>query len=258
MARHDDTPLQDIVTRWSVIFDAQRTQGDAAENARDQLIVRYHRAVYRYVLRLLGDEHAAAELVSDFALRLKEVAPFIKRADPAKGRFRHYLQAVLWRMVQDYHRQRQRGKARLKRLAEKHDEADYPEATPADEQDFQQFWGRDIVDQVWATLGAMERDQGKPYATLFRLLPGDDQPQPRSEELARKLSEATGKKYSRDATRQLLHRGRELFSALLIEEIRRTLEAKGSRPSAEDVEEELIALGLLNSYCKKALATWPA
>jgi RNA polymerase sigma factor (sigma-70 family) len=255
MASQHDTPLQDMVTRWSLLIDAQKTQGDAAEDARNQLIVRYHRAVYRYVLRLLGDEHAAAELLSDFVVRLKEVAPFIKRADPSKGRFRHYLQAVLWRMVQDYHRQRQRRKNRLERLAKKHEEPEYPEPSSADEQEFLQVWRRDILDQVWTALDVLERDRGKPYATLFRLLPADDQPQPRSEELAQKLSMALGKTYSRDATRQLLHRGRELFADLLVNEIRRTLEAKGDKPTVDDIQQELISLGLFNAYCKKVLAS---
>jgi hypothetical protein len=54
--------------------------------------------------------------------------------------------------------------------------------------------------------------------------------------------------------RQLIHRGRELFGDLLVGEVARSLQVAPAEPAGADrVEEELIELGLLFSYCKAAL-----
>jgi DNA-directed RNA polymerase specialized sigma24 family protein len=93
--------LADIPTRWSIVLHAAQTKGDAAAAARNELLVRYHEAVRRYLRRKMGDYHAAHHVYSNFAMRVLEVHPFIKRADPARGRFRFYLIAVLKRMIAD-------------------------------------------------------------------------------------------------------------------------------------------------------------
>jgi RNA polymerase sigma-70 factor (ECF subfamily) len=48
--------------------------------------------------------------------------------------------------------------------------------------------------------------------------------------------------------RQTLHRAREKFADLLLDEIRQTLR----EPSADDIEIELAAIGL-HTYCQPAL-----
>src|SRR5258708_7511873 len=95
-------------TRWTLVLHAGRKAGDQAETARNELLVRYHDAVYRYLCARVGDGDAAGELFSRFAERVLEIHPFLQRADQKKGRFRDYLKTVLQRMVIDYFRENQR------------------------------------------------------------------------------------------------------------------------------------------------------
>src|SRR3954468_13759997 len=105
--------LADVATHWSRVLQAQGTQGDAARN---ELLVRYHEAVLRYLRAELRDEHAAGQVFSDFAVRVLEVDSFLKRADPGRGRFRDYLKAVLRRMVIDHYRGKGRDQKRRAEL----------------------------------------------------------------------------------------------------------------------------------------------
>jgi RNA polymerase sigma-70 factor (ECF subfamily) len=70
----------------------------------------------------------------------------------------------------------------------------------------------------------------------------------RSDELATKLSERLGKPMQAGAARVLLHRSRDSFADMLLEEVRQSL-ATGD---VDEIEEELIELDLLQ-YCKPAL-----
>src|ERR1700722_15183699 len=90
-------------TRWTLVFHAGKKQGDQADSARSQLLIRYHDAVYRYLCAKINDTNVAGELFSRFAERVLEIHPFLQRADPKKGRFRDYLKTILQRMVIDYH-----------------------------------------------------------------------------------------------------------------------------------------------------------
>ena len=99
-------------TNWSHVFEAGKGEGDAAQNARNELLVHYHDAVFRFLVAKLGDSDAACELFSRFAERVIDLHPFLQRADPGKGRFRDYLRTVLSRMIIDYHRASRRSVGR--------------------------------------------------------------------------------------------------------------------------------------------------
>jgi hypothetical protein len=76
----------------------------------------------------------------------------------------------------------------------------------------------------------------------------------RSAQLAERLAARLGRPFTAAGVRQLVHRGRELFGDLLVGEVARSLQVDAATPEgANRVEEELIDLGLLFSYCKAAL-----
>jgi RNA polymerase sigma-70 factor (ECF subfamily) len=67
--------------------------------------------------------------------------------------------------------------------------------------------------------------------------------------MAKELSRELGSAVAATWVRQTLHRARERFAELLLEEIRQTLK----EPAADEIEEELASIGLA-AYCQPALA----
>src|SRR5262245_48137943 len=101
----NDDHLSHIVTLWTVVFKAHRTDGGALPEAQAQLLSRYAGAIYRYVLAAVRDPHAADDLAQDFALGMCK--GLFKHADPNKGRFRDYVKTALVHLIAK-HQQRQR------------------------------------------------------------------------------------------------------------------------------------------------------
>jgi RNA polymerase sigma-70 factor (ECF subfamily) len=226
------------VTTWSKIFQG-RGEGDSAQQARHELVVRYHEAVYHYFLSQLRDPNAAAELYSNFAVRLIASDALLKRADPNRGRFRNYLKTALHNMVMDHYRKlaRERKVQPLRLDVAEHD-------APEDKDGFTSIWSQELLNQAWKGLEAAERG-GLQYQVLrFQA----DNPELKAPQIAERLSARLGKELTPENVRQALHRAREKFSTLLLEEVERSLE----KPTLDELEEELIDLQLL-SYCKKAL-----
>lgn len=237
-------------TRWSMIFKAGEQEGSAALEARNDLLVRYHDAVYRYLVAKLGDSDAACELFSRFAERVVEIHPFLQRADPEKGRFRDYLKAILSRMVIDYYRENQREQKKRRELV---GDAEPVQTTDdASDVEFQKVWIEELMNHAWRGLEQVEKTKGQPYYSL--LLYRAQNPQVRSEAMSQHFTAKLGRPISADNVRKLLQRGQEMLSDLLIEEIARSLrEAPEARVSPERIEEELIQLQLLDKYRRDAL-----
>jgi RNA polymerase sigma-70 factor (ECF subfamily) len=247
----DKLNLADVPTQWSRIWKAGETEGDTAAAARNELLVHYHEAVQRYLRLALRDDNAADQLYSDFALRVLHADPFLKRADPERGRFRDYLKAILHRMVIDYYRGRGGEPAPLVPGGDSEPVEESP-APPEEEQRFRECWRQELIGLAWRALEQGERASGQPYATLMRLQ--EEQPGLRSAQLAEQLTARLGRPFTAAGVRQLIHRGRELFGDLLVREAAHSLEVSLSNPGAvARVEEELIDLGLFFSYCKTAL-----
>lgn len=249
----DEHDLANMATQWSVIFRAAQQEGDAAAEARSTLLLHYHEAVLRYLQAELRDEHAAGQVYSNFAVRVLEVDRFLQRADPRRGRFRDYLKTVLRHMVADHHRAQQRENKQREPLALHNGTSAESELieTEADAQ-FINCWRQELINWAWQRLEEAEKRTSRPYASLLRLQ--EQQPGLRSAQAAELLAAQLGRPFTAEGVRQLAHRGREMFGEMLVLEAARSLQIDLNSPeSADRVEEELIDLGLLLSYCKAAL-----
>src|SRR5437660_9775525 len=91
--RMDEDRLQErlsqLSTCWTLLGQAHAGAGDLESRAQAALIERYQGAVYRYLMGILRDPDAADEVFQEFALRI--VRGDFHKADPARGRFRHYV-----------------------------------------------------------------------------------------------------------------------------------------------------------------------
>jgi RNA polymerase sigma factor (sigma-70 family) len=237
-----DEHLSQIQTLWSMV---ERAHGDhtAVESAQQMLLDRYGGAVRRYALAALRDEDAADEVFQEFALRF--VRGDFRGADPERGRFRAFVKTIVYRLIVDY----QRRKKKSFREGPMHSNIAEPAAGDDDGADdvlFRASWRDDLLSRCWDKLAADEQTTGKPHFTVLRYRV--DHPDARSPELAESLSEKLGKPINAGAVRVLLHRARDAFADLLLEEVSNSL----ADPSLDAAENELIELDLLE-YCRPAL-----
>jgi RNA polymerase sigma-70 factor (ECF subfamily) len=229
--------LSSISTVWTVVAAAHQGPPDEASVARKALVERYLRAIYRYLLGAVRDAEVADELCQEFCLRF--VRGDFRNADPQRGRFRDLLRTALINLVINY----QKRKKPLPLAAESQLEAP-PPGDP--EADFVARWREELLRRAWEALEAYQQESGRPLYTVLHCRA--DQPRLSSEELAEQLSERLGKPLTAVAFRQVLHRARVKFAALLEEEVRQSL-PPGAPP--ERIEEELVELGLFQ-YCRSA------
>ena len=103
-----------------------------------------------------------------------------------------------------------------------------------------------MLARAWAALAATEGGTGQPYYAVLRFRA--DHPEMRAPQLAEELTARLGRAFTAAGVRQILHRGRGKFAALLLDEVANSLKS----PTAEQVTEELAELGLLD-YCQPAL-----
>jgi RNA polymerase sigma-70 factor (ECF subfamily) len=237
-----DQRLSQLQTLWTVVC---RAHGDGSEKtvrmAQQQLMARYSAAVRRYLLGALRDADAAAELSQEFALRF--LRGDLKRADPQRGRFRDYLKGTLFHLIGDYYRHRKKSGAPL---AGTHEPAVTDEALAATEDILLESWRVELIDRAWRML-AREKNA---YHDVLRLRAAH--PDMRSDIMAAELSRTLGKEVKAPWVRQNLHRARDRFGEILVEEVRQTLDD----PTREQLEDELIVLGL-HAYCQPVLRETP-
>jgi RNA polymerase sigma-70 factor (ECF subfamily) len=151
---------------------------------------------------------------------------------------------VLGHLIADHFRQRQ---AQPRPLPLDGDEARAPGQDPAEPDAlFVETWRQTLLSRAWQALAEVEAETGQPFHTVLRLRV--DQPDLRSAQMAEQLSARLGKPASAAGVRQTLHRARDRFADLLLDEVVQTL----GRSAAEDLEQELIELNLL-TYCQAAL-----
>ena len=237
-----DVRLSQVQTLWTVVCRAHGDgPADAVRAAQDQLVARYGKVVHRYLVGALRDADAADELSQEFSLRF--VRGDLKGADRARGRFRDFLKGVLYHLIGDYYRRRKRD---LKSLPAEHDPA-APAAEPAwSDQQFLESWRNELLNRAWKALAEIEQRTGQPYHAVLqmRALKVDL----RSTQLAEALSQQLNKPVTSDWVRQNLHRAREKFAEILVDEVVQTLED----PTLAVIEQELIDVDLLE-YCRPAL-----
>lgn len=238
----DDLHISQIMTAWSMVREAH---GDhtAVQSAQQQLLKRYGGAVRRYALSALRDEDAADEVFQEFALKF--VRGDFGKADPARGQFRAFIKTVVYRLIVDYQR---RAKKRGREGAMHSNLAEPVEAVDSlgDDEAFLKSWRDELLARCWQRLADYERESGKPYHEALRYRVAH--PEMRSPDLAEGLTAKLGKPINAGAVRVLLHRARERFAELLLEEVGESL----SSSSLDDLEQELIDLEL-HDYCRPAL-----
>jgi RNA polymerase sigma-70 factor (ECF subfamily) len=230
--------LSGISTLWSVLREAHGGDSEAASSAQHMLMRRYGDSVRRYLLGALHDPHAADELTQEFALAL--VSGSFRGADRQKGRFRDYVKSVLFHLVSRYRRGRKKDLAALAPDGAALADLAAPQQDHGAE--FDRDWREDLLNRAWDALA----DAQPTFYAVLRFRAGH--PKMPSAELARQLAPQLNKPLSAEGVRQALHRARDLFARLLVEEVARSLEP----PTPDAVEEELRELSLLD-YCRSAL-----
>lgn len=230
-----------ISTRWTVVRKALQGSTQDKRLAQEQVLACYGKAIRRYLLAAVRDPDAADELFQEFAQRLVEGK--LGGASPARGRFRDFVKGVLSNLITD-HRTRRAREATPRQL---HDSVlQEPTCDDPSDSDFAECCRDELLARAWSALATIESQTGQLLHAALRLR--TDQPDLRSQEMAATLSKRLGRPLTAVAVRQSLHRARELFADLLLEEVKQTL----VDPSYPEVERELIDLRLL-TYCHAAL-----
>lgn len=238
---HIHEHLSRISTMWTVVFQAHRDTCAEAASARELLLERYCGAIFRYLLRAVRDPHLAEELSQEFALNF--VRGQFRHADPDKGRFRDYVKTALFNLIRKHHRRENREPVALDLDAV---EPKAPEEVGWSDDDFVRGWRDTLLAQAWDGLARIEEQTGQLYFTLLDYRTRN--PSTSSAQMAEQLAGRLGKPLTPAGVRQTLHRGREKFADLLLDEVARSVESN----DLDKIAQELVDLGLL-SYCQDAL-----
>jgi RNA polymerase sigma-70 factor (ECF subfamily) len=233
--------LSQIPTQWTVLLQAQQQGSASAASAAQQLMQRYRRPIYRYLLACVHQLDVADELFQEFALRF--LRGDFKNADPERGRFRNYLKIALHNLVADHQRKRKRDSHQSLPLDESG-----PASTPpsAAEGDLLTEWRNELMQHAWDALADWEWRKKQPLHTVLRFRA--ENPDLRATEFAERLGARMNTTLTAEWVYKKLHLAREKFAELLLEEVAQTL----ADPGTEALEEELLDLGLLE-YCHAAL-----
>jgi RNA polymerase sigma factor (sigma-70 family) len=237
-----DARLSGIETFWTIVGKAHGASADAAAAAQ-QLLQRYTKAVYRYLLGALRDADAADELAQEFALRF--MRGDLHRADPEKGRFRDFVKGVLFHLIADHYRKQKRNPPALPPLRKLNQVANAFDPTESDQQ-FLECWRAELLDRSWKALRKLQEETGQTFYAVLRFRA--EHLEMRSAEMSERLSEQLRKPVNAAWVRQMLHRARNKFADLLLEETLQTLR----EPTIDQLEQELIDVRLYE-YCKPAL-----
>jgi DNA-directed RNA polymerase specialized sigma24 family protein len=230
--------LSGITTLWTLMRQAHEGPPDDARSAQGLLFERYRKAVHAYLLAATRDPIAADDLTQEFGVLL--VRGSFREVDPERGRFRYFLKVVLSNLVNNHRRKNQRAAAPLPpddvRLAGLAAVLEDP--------------GRRLDEQFRADLLDRTREQLAAAHSVWHcvLRIREASPDLPSPALALALTEQLGRPYTAVAARQAVHRARELFADLLLEEVAKVLQ----HPTLEKVVEEVRDLNLLE-YARPAL-----
>jgi RNA polymerase sigma-70 factor (ECF subfamily) len=247
MDPHDpDSRLSKIDTVWTMLQRAHQQHDSAAELARNELLLRYYGAVYRYLRAMVHDAAVAEELAQEFAVRF--LRGDFSQADAQRGRFRDFLKTAVRHLALDYWQRQKKEKDKGPRPLEEDPAAAGPAAAepPDSDQAFLTAWREALLASTWKALAQFEEATGHPYHTVLRVKVGP--PELHSAQVAQELGVRLGKTFTELSVRQTLHRARKRFAELLVAEVAASLPTT----DPERLELELIELGLLD-FCRPAL-----
>jgi RNA polymerase sigma-70 factor (ECF subfamily) len=224
------TRLSQVATQWTLLAEAQGNGQAGASAAWCGLMHRYCGAVYRYLAGAVRNEDVALELFQEFAVRF--LRGDFRLADPAKGRFRDYVRTALMHLVTDHYRRNQSWPQPLPDdLADQRDRS--PESAAGGDA-FVASWRDELIDRTWQ---ALAQSQPSYHALLMIHV---QQPEILARELANRLSEEFRRPISAANARVMLHRARQRFAELLVQEVEVSLE----RPTRKALALELKNLRL--------------
>jgi len=227
--------LREIDTQWIEVLRAQNGEKEAQLRVLD----RYSAAIYRYLRASVRDPDLASELAQEFIVRFLDGS--FRKVNPERGRFRDYVKTVLYHLIVDHQndqktRPRQLGSG-VKSLEETH-------GNP--QKEFEILWREDLLNRALKKMRTEKGEPGRALPEILRLRMRN--PDASCAALANKLSKAIGKQVTEQAFRQALHRARQKFAELVLEEVSQSL----VNPSSRELEQELIDLQLL-PFCRSAL-----
>ncbi len=213
--------LDQISTCWPALSDPT------------QFALRYATAIQHYLQAIIKNPHDVEEVLQDFLLR--GLLHGFVRTDLLRGRFRDYLKAAVRNSALDHLRRRplpQDHSRDLDELPVAEDNAPMHQAWVAE-------WRRCVLDRAWEALYRHQRrSPGNLFHTVLRL--ASEHPEEESPALAVRAAALAGRPLGAAAFRKQLSRARRVFAELVIEEVSQTL----AQPNPEDVEAELVELGL--------------
>jgi RNA polymerase sigma factor (sigma-70 family) len=165
---------QFATTQWSLVARASRGEGSGVGRALADLCGRYWFPLYAFARRKCGSIHEAQDLTQAFFVELLE-RDVLKRADPARGRFRTFLLAAFQHfLVNQWERQQaqKRGGGRIPlsldfawadaRLALE------PESGERPEREFERLWALQALE---ASLEAVQQQYAsRGQANVFEVL----------------------------------------------------------------------------------------
>jgi RNA polymerase sigma factor (sigma-70 family) len=234
--------LNSIATRWTLVCQAHDGPTAVMRSAQEQLLERYGGAIRRYLLGAVRDEDSADELFQEFACRF--LHGDLRGADPERGRFRDFVKGVLFHLIADFHNRQKKRPRSL--AADRPEPAVDPPTLGEMDSDFLRNWRDDLLARCWAALEKVEKETGHLYYTVLRFRAQNaDLP---SAQMAIELGTAIRKNLTAAGVRQTLHRAREKYADLLIDQVADSL----NNPTLERIEQELDDLGLLE-HCRPAL-----
>jgi RNA polymerase sigma-70 factor (ECF subfamily) len=235
-----------IPTIWSLVYAAHHGTAEAAKAARHELLLRYGDAARRYLAKVLRQPDAVDEVFQEFSVRL--FRGNLHGADPERGRFRNFVKGTLFHLIADYRKRQARWPGPLPddgaALVASGDGAD-------SDHSFVESWCDELLARAWARLKQAEAETGQPYHAVLRFRA--DHPDLRSPQLAEALAAQLGRAFTAVGVRQTLHRARQRFATVLLDEVAHSL----ANPSEDELHEELVELGLLD-YCRPALERRPS
>ena len=203
----------------------------SALSSPSRFVLRYGAAVRAYLQALLPTQDDADEVEQEFLLRVVEKG--IPVGDRADGRYRHYLIATVRNSAFRYVRNLSRRPALASDL-------NFVSSDSSADRQWHRYWRDCVLQSTWQALRDHEaRNSGNRFHTVLKAFveySEDD-----SNQLAERVSAASGQHLSAEAFRKQLSRARQKFAQLLVAEVSRTI----ADATPERVSEELQELDLM-------------